>query len=299
MTRLRITGKAVSLAVLFYACVVARLWAFDWRDIHAQADALTASKQPVIIMDTENREEELYRAALMFLNRYNNGGAYNTFIKILGQNPKSIPARWGVAEVLRRRHQIDESRKLLEDVLAEDPTFAPAMISLAYIKYQTFDFMGAVNLGMKAVGLGPRKMDATNYVRAYLISAGAKGMVAHYGGPVSKLVHGTKVFSMLKKAESLQPDTAPVMFGLGAFYVLAPSIIGGNLAMAEKYLKRAVELDPLLVDAYVRLAQVYKRQNNERKYLEYLQKALQLDPQNELALDVQSNACKYICLPVD
>ena len=40
-------------------------------------------------------------------------------------------------------------------------------------------------------------------------------------------------------------------------------------------------------DAYARLAQFYRDKGDKEKYHSYLDKALELDPQNELALMVQ------------
>jgi len=288
----------ISFFLTISSTVFSQAGAFDWKQLHEQAGTMT-DPQAITVPQGEDREAALYKTALVYLNIHRDPDAYKLFEQIRARDPGSLPAAWGVAEVLRRQDHVVESRQMLEKIIVADPSFVPAMISLAYIKYQAFDFIGAVNLGMKAIGYGPHKMDTSNYARAYLLTAGAKGMVAHYGGPVSKLVHGTKVYSFLKKAERLQPDSALAAFGLGAFYLLAPSVIGGDLSMAERYLQRAVQIDPLLADAYARLAQVYKRKHDPKKYKEYLAKALRIDPRNDLALDIQSNACKYICVPQD
>jgi tetratricopeptide (TPR) repeat protein len=121
-------------------------------------------------------------------------------------------------------------------------------------------------------------------------------MLAHYGGPFSKLLHGRSIFPFLRKAQSLRPDSPEVLFGLGSFYLLAPVIVGGDRNKAEDYLKRAIERDPLFADAYVRLGQLYGSRGDEKSYAAYIAKALQIDPLNELALDDKSGDCKYICV---
>ncbi len=83
-------------------------------------------------------------------------------------------------------------------------------------------------------------------------------MIARYGGPLSKVLNGTAVFPLLKKAESLQPDCAEVLFGPGNFYFPAPVVTGGNKKKALDYFERAVRRDPLFADAYARLAQTYR-----------------------------------------
>jgi len=152
-----------------------------------------------------------------------------------------------------------------------------------------------VKLAHKVLDMGEKRVDLSNRVRAYLMLGGAKGMIAHYGGPFSKLINGTAVLPTLKSAQKLQPDSAGVLFGLGSFYLLAPRLAGGDIAIAEDYLQRAIKADPLFADAYVRLAQLYKAKGQMQKYSEYLAKALEIDPANEVALDTESGACKFAC----
>jgi tetratricopeptide (TPR) repeat protein len=200
-----------------------------------------------------------------------------------------------MAEVLRRQHKLGESEKLLNEVTKLNPEFSPAYISLAYIKYIQFNFNEGVKLAGKVLSQGEKKVDRSNRVRAYLLLGGIKGTIAHYGGPISKLINGTSVLSNLKAAEVLQFGSAEVKLGLGSFYLLAPSFAGGDIGKAEEYLKKAIEIDPLLADSYVRLGQIYKARGDNAKYEAYLRKALEIDPQNELAIDISSGKCKFIC----
>ena len=87
-----------------------------------------------------------------------------------------------------------------------------------------------------------------------------------------------------------------VLFGLGSFYLLAPALAGGNIDKAQEYLEIAVKNDSLFADAYVRLAQVYKIKGNDEKYRLYLDKASQIDPENELIADIKNKRCKFICI---
>jgi tetratricopeptide (TPR) repeat protein len=142
---------------------------------------------------------------------------------------------------------------------------------------------------------GQERVDLSNYVRAILIYAGSKGMIAHAGGVISKLVNGTAIYPNLKKAEKLKPKDPGVLFGLGSFYLLAPVMAGGNLSRALDYLERCLDADPGFADAFVRLAQLYKAKGDLNKYALYMDKAFALDPENELALDIQSGKCDFIC----
>jgi len=181
-------------------------------------------------------------------------------------------------------------------VLRDNPNFSPALISLAYIKYFQMNFKDSVRLALKVIEQGQDQMDLSNYTRALAMYAGAKGMLAHYGGIFSKAIDGLAVKPNLDKAQKLQPNSATVLFGLGSFYLLAPKIAGGNKSKAQEYFNQALKLDPLFADVYVRFAQLAKIKGDEQKYDFYMNKALELDPQNELAQDTISKRCKFICI---
>lgn len=57
-----------------------------------------------------------------------------------------------------------------------------------------------------------------------------------------------------------------------------------------------MSVDPLLSDAYARLAQVFEKQGKKDKFQEYLKRALAIDPENELALDIKNGTCLFICV---
>lgn len=199
------------------------------------------------------------------------------------------------AEALRQSHRLKESGELLESILSAHPDFAPAYISLARIRYLQMDFEGAVRLGKKVLRLGSSRADKTSTTAAYLIVGDSKGMLAYYGGPIAKTVHGIAVAGYLRAAEKLQPGSAAVDFSIGSYYLLAPPAAGRDFNKAEEYLKRSIASDPRFADAYVRLAQVYRMKADKDKYREYLDRALEIDPENEVGLDIKSGRCKFVC----
>lgn len=215
--------------------------------------------------------------------------AKSLFLKILKIEPETKEAQWGLAEILRREYDLQKSREVLSQIIKSNPDFSPAYITLAYIEFSLKNYKEAVNLAAVVINQGMEAVDKSNYVRAYLILAGAKGMIADKSGPLKKAFHGLQVFPNLKKAQKLQPESPGVYFGLGAFYLLAPAIAGGNIIKAKDYLEKAIALDPNLADAYVRLAQVYKAQGDPDKFQEYLQLALEKDPKNFLANEVKDS----------
>ncbi len=286
----------ITLGLLFVFSATA--YAGEWKNLHEQADKVTLSQALANVKNKPDSIKDLYVLALVYLNLHKNKEAKQTFDKILQLEPRMQPAQWGLAEVLRRRHRLDKSENILTEIIKSDPEFSPAYISLAYIKYTGMDFRDSVRLALKVIKQGMDKVDLSNYTRAYLIIAGSKGMIAHYGGAISKIINGTAVLPTLKYARSLQPDSPEVAFGLGCFYLLAPDIAGGNIDKAMDYLEQTIKVDPLFADAYVRLAQVYKAKSDIEKYLSYLDRSLQIDPGNELALDIQNGKCNFICVGV-
>jgi len=287
--------KIFLLVFIFFVSSASLSFALEWKSIHEEADKMNLAAALEGVKERPESVNDLYRLGLVYLNLHKDKEARETFDRILAIEPKTIEAKWGKAEVLRREHDIKKSQEFINEVIKENPLFAPAYITLAYLKYRQMDFNEAVRLANEVLKMGEDKVDQSNHVRAHLILAGAKGMIAHYGGPFSKAINGTSVMPNLKRAQKMQPDSAGVAFGLGSFYLLAPGFAGGNLNKAEEYLKKAITLDPLFADAYVRLGQLYKIKGDNVKYKDYLNKALEIDPQNELALDIKSGQCKFIC----
>jgi tetratricopeptide (TPR) repeat protein len=274
-------------------------YGLDWVALNQQADSLSLEEASNAVKSAPKDLEALYILGLVYLNEHKDGQAKEAFAKMQALEPESIEARWGLAEVLRRRKKIEESEKILTKLIKVSPRFYPAYISLAYLRYRQGDFNQAVSLAKKVRAQADGNVDLSNITRSYLIIGGAKGMIASSGGPLSKLINGTQVFPNLKKAEALQPDSPAVLFGLGSFYFLAPKVVGGDLGKAVEYLQRAIEVDPLFADAYVRLAQVYNLKQDRGKYQEYLTRAAEIDPENDLLLDETSGVCLFNCVSVE
>jgi len=274
-------------------------YALNWKFLHEYADRISFSKTKVEIDKDLSVIEKLYILGLMHLNKHQDDLAEAAFRSIAGLEPDNMEANWGLAEVLRRKRSLDESEKLIGQVIKKDPQFWPAYITLSYIKYTRQDFQGAVNLATKVVRQGRESMDLSNFTRSYLIIGGAKGMIANRGGPIAKVLNGLQVLPNLKKAVQLQPDSAEVLFGLGSFYFLAPLIAGGHRDKAKQYLERTIEADPLFVDAYVRLAQLHKMQGDLEKSKIYFEEAIKIDPENTLVQDFKSGKCRFACISTE
>ena len=283
-----------ALTIIFFA-FVNPAYALDWKKIHEEADKENI-KQALLKQQENPSQGSIYLLGLVYFNAYKINEAETAFSAMLSSNADSIEAKWGLAEVLRRKHELDKSEKILNEIIKESPQFSPAYISFAYIRYIKMDFKGASQLAYHVIKQQRKNVDITNYVRALLLYAGAKGMIAHYGGPISKIINGTAVFPALDTARKLLPEYPGVYYGFGSFYLLAPKAIGGDIDKAKEYLEKAIKADPFFADSYVRLSQAYQLKKDEVTAQIYLNKALAVDPGNELALDIKNRSCKFICV---
>ena len=288
--------KIIILVFICFVLSTQSIFALDWQNLHRVADAMTLKQAQSAVIEKPESISGQYILGLVYLNLRKNKEAADVFSKIINSSKDTFEAKWGLAEVDRRFHELERAQESLLAIINAHPDFAPALISLAYIKYIEMDFNEAVRLASYVVAIGQEGVDLSNYVRAMLLVGGAKGMIAHYGGPISKLINGTAVFPSLKRAEKLQPDSSGVLFGLGSFYLLAPSAVGGDIEKAFFYLEKASKIDPGFSDCFVRLAQIYKVRGDKDKYETNMAKALELDPKNEIALDIKNGICKFICV---
>ena len=291
-----------AVIILIFSFIISQLtcsFAMDYKALHERADTLDLDQALADAQANPGSVEDLYILGLVYLNKHKDREAGEAFNKTASLDPGSIEAKWGRAEVWRRQDKIEESEKLLNEILEGNPDFAPALITMAYIQYTKTNFAKSVALARRVIAEGQDNIDLSNYTRAYLLVGGGKGMLASQGGVLAKLIHGTAVLPNLKKAEQFQPDSPAVLFGLGSFYFLAPMLAGGNKEKALDYLERAVKKDPLFADAYVRLAQIYKTKGEDEKSRQFLKKALEIDPDNALALDAQSDQCKFLCVTLE
>ena len=289
--------KRITMMLLSFFLLASNLaYALDWKEAHDKADTWTLAQATSEASASRESVESLYILGLVYLNEYQHMKAKDAFSEILTRDPDVLEAQWGVAECLRREHDYDQSVPILEKVIKANPKFSPAYITLAYIRYIQGKFDESIGLTGKVINHQQENVDKANFLRAHGLYAAAKGMIAHYGGPVSKAINGAGVWKHLGIIQELAPDSPVVNFGVGSYYMLIPVAFGRDLGKAKAYLEKTIAEDPLFPDPYVRLAQIYRYQKDEARYEEYLTKALALDPKNELALDIKTGTCQFICL---
>jgi len=204
--------------------------------------------------------------------------------KILVADPQDLCAWWTRAEIMRRNSRFKEAEDLLQQILSQYPKHIPSLISLAYIKYNDNQLEEASRILKEVLSLND--LDKEDQALAYMLIGGINAKKA-LGGLFSELAYGLKIRGYLEKAKFLAPNLAEVRLGLGMYYLLAPSVVGGNVDKAISELEYAVKLTPDFATANARLAQAYKKKGNLAKYNFYFRRAMVLEPKNEVLKDME------------
>ncbi len=206
--------------------------------------------------------------------------ALGIFEQVLSATPDNLDALWGKAEVLRRARDYQQAQELLDKILEKNPGHIPSLISLAYLRYKDDRLNEALKLIHRVLRMD--NLDKANKALAYMMLGTINSRRSSKGWFLNKITYGTQIKGYFLKAKELAPEFPEVHLGLGTFYLLAPAIAGGNLNKAFEELEYAVKIAPDFATANARLAQAYKEKGDLEKYNLYLNRAKELDPQNEV-----------------
>jgi len=227
----------------------------------------------------KNMRDALVNEAFGLLKSRRDNDALVIFEKILGSQPDNLDVLWGKAEVLRRSRDYRQAEELLNRVLKVNPQHAPSLISLSYIRYKDDNLKDALKLINQVL---KNDLDNENKALAFMMLGSINSRRSKKGGILSKVAYGTHIKGYFLKARELAADLPEVHLGLGTFYLLAPAIVGGDLDKAFQELELTVKIAPEFATANARLAQAYKKKGDLEKYNFYLQRARELDPENEV-----------------
>ena len=108
------------------------------------------------------------------------------------------------------------------------------------------------------------------------------------GWLLNKISYGLQIKGYFARALAACPEMPETHLGIGTFYLLAPSIVGGNLMQAKKELSTAYMMAPDFATVNARLAQLYKKQGDLQKYNYYLERTKELDSENEVLKEVNN-----------
>ncbi|MBM3249565.1 MAG: tetratricopeptide repeat protein [Candidatus Omnitrophica bacterium] len=231
------------------------------------------------------REEEPHlNQAFEYLRVRRDKEAQEVFARLLEMDPSCLDCRWAEAEILRRRHEYQRSEELFRKVLEKDPGHIPSLIGLSYVLYKADDSKSAQKILDEV--LKKKGLKRQDEAFAYMVRGAVNSGLAKKGF-FSRIKYGVRIKGNFLKAASLAPEMPEVHLALGSFYLFAPAIVGGDLDAAIKELETALSLAPDFATACGRLAQAYAVKGDLVKYELYLERARELDPENETLKEIR------------
>ncbi|HQP10674.1 MAG TPA: hypothetical protein PKV41_04750 [Candidatus Omnitrophota bacterium] len=268
----------------------------NWIELHDRSMAISLAQAEAEAAASPEEFPANYILAVKYLEEFQWDRARAVFEKLRIGRPDCSLCAWGLADVESNQHRFAPAKTVLNNLIKQYPDFAPAYISLTKIAYMRQDWEEMIRLSAKVIRKGKDHCDRLSFAKAHAFFGAAKGMLFYFGGPWAKLKNGYASVRHLKIVEKLVPGSDIYYFSWGNYLAVSPKAFGGNLDKAQEYFLKTIALKPHFADAYARLAQVYRKKGDKKLYEEYLAKALAIDGQNELALDIKTGACHYICL---
>lgn len=223
-------------------------------------------------------------SGLALLKNRKDALALEIFSKVLQDDPQNIEALWGKAEVLRRQRHYDKSEEILTQALKSNPNHLPSRISLAYIRYKQDRLDEAYNLIKNT--LNSKACRPEDEAMSYIMIGTINSRRTQKDGMLAKLAYAGKIKRYFLKAQAISPDLPESRLALGTFYLVAPAIIGGDIAKAQFELEAALKLAPEFATAKARLGQLYLKKGDKQKADAYFAEAAALDPENEVVAEV-------------
>ena len=142
---------------------------------------------------------------------------------------------------LFQQKKFAEAKSVFEKIIEKDDNNAEAHYRLGLVYFNRTnpqrDVDKAVDELEKAVDLKP---DSANYQFRYGAALGEK---AQHAGVIKKAFLAPKIKKAFLRAVELNPKLASARIGLAQFYLIAPSIMGGDEEEGWKQLDEAIKLD--------------------------------------------------------
>ena len=123
-------------------------------------------------------------------------------------------------------------------------------------------------LAERAVALDDGNADA------HFAIFGTRGRLLLLDGAVPNPINLMSVNRELDRALDLEPDHAAALAAKGGLYRQLPWVLGGDLALAENCLTRAIAIDPNAVAARIELAATYRDMGHPERSRPLLETAL-------------------------
>jgi len=167
---------------------------------------------------------------------------------------------------LLKQNKFTEAKSVLVSILEKDDDNAEAHYRLGMVYFNRWnpqrDVDEAVDHLEKAVDLKPENAE---YQFRYGVSLGEKTQKA---GVIKQAFLAPKVKNALMRAVELNPKHVQARIALAQFYLIAPSIVGGDIEDGWKQLDEAIRLDEVLGRS-VKAALLEQKKRNDEAEKEY------------------------------
>ncbi|WP_405242520.1 XrtA/PEP-CTERM system TPR-repeat protein PrsT [Lentisalinibacter salinarum] len=235
--------------------------------------------------------------------------ARDIYLEVLESDPADLRSRLGVASSHVAQDQYADARRVVGEILAMDPNFAPAWLASGSLNLTTgdidsaiADFVKASEVADAAGGTSDKVSALIGLVEARLANqdlAGGKQAVEELqnlapDNLTTKYLTARVAFlegdyetaqSELAEILSAAPEYRPAQFLMGAVHLRR-----GNLGQAEMHLSAVVAAAPDSVDARRLLAETRLRQDRADEAAEILRPVLDSDDDNVAALGLAVRA---------
>jgi tetratricopeptide (TPR) repeat protein len=144
-----------------------------------------------------------------------------------------------------------------------------------------------IELALRSLQLNEKSADAhalLGDLYAHKITYGA----AMFSGPK----FGPKINEEIAKGMAADDRNPRIWATQGRKFLMAPKMFGGDAAKAIESFKKSLELDGSQAETWSWLARAYKKQADNTKAKEAIEKALQLEPQNPIVKTATSEIAR-------
>ncbi len=204
---------------------------------------------------------------------YAGTGAYNLSIEAYEKALARLPAKRyyqtysNLGLVYRSMGQLKKSIDTFKKAIAANPDFAKGYYNLGLVYFENNNIKKAISAFRKSIEIDPFFADTYTGLGHALISRGL-------------LDHG---ITRLEKAVKLEPAHVDANFNLARAYELA-----GRFKSAIEYYDKSIQLNPVDINAYFNAGFIFiSYLNNREKGIDYLEKALSLNPKHPKALEAR------------